>query len=227
MYKTIKVLSALGAEAIRGRGTRVWTAREWTDGDVSGEELALKDCWIDIDRDVEGEIMENVTKAATTAEAKEELAEILLKVLIDGVVRFKDGSVNRTVHGDERKRLITNNTRLYRIARQPSPAVSVGSSDDDPSPKAPGDYRDSSDATWPRAPLIVYPPKKRYRIAFAEICEPLHRIPQLDQRMWALSRASCGMFTLFPRVFRFMLTAALRTWCLARARLGSPRYQCW
>lgn len=186
-YKTTKVLYALGVEATRGRGTRVWTVREWVDGDMCGEELVLKDCWVDMERDVEGEVMERLERAAKSPEDKEELADILLTVLIDGVVCLKDGSMNRTVHGVERARLIAYNARFYRIARLPSPCVSIGSSDDDTS--FVDDFRNAIKLS---EPLTFPPPKKRYRIAFAEICEPLNKIPHMEHRMWALSRASWG-----------------------------------
>lgn len=194
-YKTVNALSASGAEAMRGGGTRVWTVRELVDGKMHGEELALKDCWIGLKGDVEGEIMEQLKKSPKAAKDKKELADMLLTVLNDGVVLLDDGSEVRTVHGDLRDRLVVNNPRTYRIAYLYDPRLSIGSSDDGSVSDNPGD------ATEPDAPRLIYPAKKRYRIVFAELCQPLHEMQPVEARVCALARACWGTFDLLKLPF--------------------------
>ena len=68
-FKTVDLLSNVGAEALRGRGTRVWMVRRWVDGAETGDAMVLKDCWIDSDRTREGDIMAQIVEEADAAEA--------------------------------------------------------------------------------------------------------------------------------------------------------------
>jgi len=54
-YTTRNVIADFGADAMCGRGTRVWKVC-----DESGKEYALKDCYIDSDREREGYILEGL-----------------------------------------------------------------------------------------------------------------------------------------------------------------------
>ncbi|THH07427.1 hypothetical protein EW146_g9326 [Bondarzewia mesenterica] len=47
VYRTKKILSDIGADALHGRGTRVWEAVKLEGGKEVGESAALKDVWID------------------------------------------------------------------------------------------------------------------------------------------------------------------------------------
>lgn len=55
-FITRRILTDFGADAMHGRGTRVWVVVDKTDPD--GREYVLKDCWIDSDRQTEGSILE-------------------------------------------------------------------------------------------------------------------------------------------------------------------------
>lgn len=58
IYRTQKVISNFAADAIRGRGTRVWLVKKLDEsGEEVGDPLVLKDSWIDADRIREGEIL--------------------------------------------------------------------------------------------------------------------------------------------------------------------------
>lgn len=57
IFTTIDELATYGADAVDGRGTRVYKAR-----DKDGMIVALKDSWRDHDRDAEGAILENIFK---------------------------------------------------------------------------------------------------------------------------------------------------------------------
>lgn len=64
-YRTICLLSNVGAEALRGRGTRVWEVKELSEhNETVGPSLVLKDCWIDSTREPEGEILQAIRASA-------------------------------------------------------------------------------------------------------------------------------------------------------------------
>ena len=60
-YRTKRMISNIGADTLRGRGTRVWEAVE-LDGNDEEVEVAttcvLKDSWVDVDRSRGGKILE-------------------------------------------------------------------------------------------------------------------------------------------------------------------------
>ena len=65
-FRTRKILSNIGADALQGRGTRVWEVIEL---DVDGNEkdvdtCVLKDVWADVDRDREGDILAAIRREA-------------------------------------------------------------------------------------------------------------------------------------------------------------------
>lgn len=66
-YRTQRLISNIGAEAIRGRGTRVWEVRKLDrkNGTEVGPLLVLKDSWVDADRDREATILREIRKSAT------------------------------------------------------------------------------------------------------------------------------------------------------------------
>lgn len=181
-YKTVKELAAPSGDALRGRCTRVWVAREWVDDDMVGDECVLKDCWVDLKRDLEGEKMDQVKESAETEEDKKKLSEVLLTLLIDGFVLRPDGTVNQTLDGPLRKRLITGNPRS-----QPTVALYSGYS----TVGLPDDYVPSEEVI-PIGPRITHEPKKRYRIVYAEVCQPYCKMNFIEDRMRTLSRASLG-----------------------------------
>ena len=63
VYRTMRLISNVGACTIRGRGTRVWEVqRVGPDGKPDGQSRVLKDSWPDSDRTPEWDIMESIRK---------------------------------------------------------------------------------------------------------------------------------------------------------------------
>ena len=64
-YRTSRIISNIGADALRGRGTRVWEVKEVssTTGEAFGSSLVLKDCWVDVTREREGVILNNIRES--------------------------------------------------------------------------------------------------------------------------------------------------------------------
>lgn len=60
VYRSIELISDVGAECILSRGTRVWKAVKLGDDPETGRLVAIKDFWIDDDRKSEGEIYQQL-----------------------------------------------------------------------------------------------------------------------------------------------------------------------
>lgn len=91
VYKTLEILSNVGTEAIRGRGTRVWRVEGMKkDGQPFSprQTFILKDSWMDADREREGAILAKIRQSATklSSTRKEILESALLTVEIYGDV---------------------------------------------------------------------------------------------------------------------------------------------
>ncbi|EKM48469.1 uncharacterized protein PHACADRAFT_77345, partial [Phanerochaete carnosa HHB-10118-sp] len=81
-YRTQRLISAIGAESIRGRGTRVWEVKELDGpgGVEIGPCMVLKDGWPDYDRDREEVIHEKILDAAEKSGQVETLKKHMLTV---------------------------------------------------------------------------------------------------------------------------------------------------
>ncbi|EKM48777.1 uncharacterized protein PHACADRAFT_132197 [Phanerochaete carnosa HHB-10118-sp] len=97
-YRTQRLISNIGAEALRGRGTRVWEVRELDrrGGKEIGPRLVLKDSWVDADRDREATILENIRKSATTDVQREAFDTYLLHAKDSWDVRTAGNKVDST-----------------------------------------------------------------------------------------------------------------------------------
>ena len=81
-YRTVKPLSLASADALHGRATRVWECQQLNGAGVPipDSRVALKDYWIDRDRQREGKIYARIRKAVKCPESKIILDESLLQV---------------------------------------------------------------------------------------------------------------------------------------------------
>lgn len=70
VFRTVRLISAVGAESICSRGTRVWMVREVVGDDLSDETYVLKYTWIDSDQLNEGDIIAQI-RAGAAAELNE------------------------------------------------------------------------------------------------------------------------------------------------------------
>ena len=78
-YRTVRLLSNAGAEALRGRGTRVWEVRELSESDEELDTpLVLKDSWVDTDRPREGKILEEIRGASRIEKCVEAIVDATL-----------------------------------------------------------------------------------------------------------------------------------------------------
>jgi hypothetical protein len=66
VYRTIRILSDVGADSSLGRGTRVWEVRKLMNGVPQESSFALKDVWVHEDRVPEHEIIQWIKKTQPT-----------------------------------------------------------------------------------------------------------------------------------------------------------------
>ncbi|KAI0699998.1 hypothetical protein BC835DRAFT_1329496 [Cytidiella melzeri] len=95
-FRTIQVLSNVGAETIRSRGTRVWQARQIINGKEQPETVVIKDYWVDSDRMREATIWRNMLQDAPSDELREPLKRHLLTPLYSGDVVI-GGQIDNTL----------------------------------------------------------------------------------------------------------------------------------
>ena len=77
-FRTVKLLSGIGAETIRGRGTRVWAVHAVEDGKVDDSHTyVLKDGWVDSDRMPEAKVVAAIVADAEQLEDEEETRSIV------------------------------------------------------------------------------------------------------------------------------------------------------
>lgn len=177
-FKTLECLSNLGAQALRGRGTRVWKVRRWEAEGEIGEPMVLKDCWIDCDRQREGDIVEAILASAKGTEHEAVLRRALLTTIMHGDVCVR-GSTDQTLDEEERK-LITYADQWIvfhrtEIKLKKFEALCAGRSQTNVAAR--GGHRSLYDAIKSESELkpITYTPKKHYRIVFREVCTALHQ----------------------------------------------------
>ncbi|CAE6470392.1 unnamed protein product [Rhizoctonia solani] len=60
VYRTLKMISDVGADSMVGCATRVWEVRKFVNGDFVGPSYALKDVWVHEDRETEHVILERI-----------------------------------------------------------------------------------------------------------------------------------------------------------------------
>ena len=98
VYRTIGVLYDGGYGSPFGRATRVWKAKRLSaTGEMMGESVALKECWVTPHREREGDISAGIRKSSVSLESEdyEQLNELLLTVLDHGDV-YVVGSLDCT-----------------------------------------------------------------------------------------------------------------------------------
>lgn len=205
VYRTERCLHYFQAEAPRGRCTRVWKAREKKSDGTEGSVVALKDTWIDHDRDREGDIIEAVIKDAPDA-AKESLKTALLTVLRHGDVLGPNQEEDST--------RIVRDYELYALH---------GGTTYDRNGHARGYARRTQNGSYVDMPSTkhdaiptFFDRKTHYRIVFKEVGTPLHQMDNLRKVFKALHRVSQGKFVSYiippqPLIYsRFILDAFVR-----------------
>lgn len=175
-FKTIKILSNIGAHALRGRGTRVWQVRRWENGEETGDEMVLKDCWVDSDRDCEGDIMTAILADAKGTEHEELLKQALLTTAMHGNVQIA-GATDVTLVEEQRKEItVSRKWFLFHRTQVKLNKFAALHKKVDSKVQTAGTHSTLYDAITaePELKPITYSPKTHYRIVFKELCTPLY-----------------------------------------------------
>ncbi|CAE6534567.1 unnamed protein product [Rhizoctonia solani] len=173
VYRTVGILSDVGADSMVCRATRVWTVQKLVDGVPDGHLYALKDIWVHEDRVPEHEILREIRKE------QPKYTEYFLTPLDHGFVPLDPNApqIANSTHkplGHRRDLDLTGESLCICIApshRSPdnqetpgTPRDSVGHSADIPNGPSGGaiPFRLSKHA------------RHHYRIVFKEIGKPVH-----------------------------------------------------
>ncbi|KAI0946809.1 hypothetical protein AcW1_010386 [Taiwanofungus camphoratus] len=175
VYRTIKILADFGADALQGRGTRVWEAKKLENGEECGEPVALKDSWIDSDRTREGTLSKALRDSDASADFQDAMRRFLLTVICDGDV-YINGEVDHTRTLMTRGQGIPNDCSEFIVHLTRLPRAKSSRS----SRLATGYHHSQEEYTGELLnPPRVYHPKAHYRIVFKEVCKPIYTVPSL------------------------------------------------
>lgn len=206
VYRTEELLSDVGANHIRGRGTRVWKVKTvFRNHRVSKTEFILKDSWVDSGRKREGKVLAEIRGSTKDTEVMAQLDEILLTMLMHGDA-YIDGAIDQTVSGDYRDTIIRDNNVKFSLNHVSPNQTATGSSGEELNDykkgkavviridEPVGDYRDPPPVEEPEDAIepLYYSSKVHYRIVFKEVCKPLHSITSLRCYVFMLFKACRG-----------------------------------
>lgn len=221
-YKTLELVSSVGAEALHGRGTRVWRVVRYDRSAATvvdpQTEYILKDCWVDDTLEREGTILDKIIATAETmaqqprarkgkARAATQpllspedlslLKQSLLTYDVHGVVRLPtNDAADRTL---DRKAIFPSDTPLHYIFEDTAATKKKQAAMDRRQAELKGEWRNVRESLKPPQNVRLHNQKVHYRIVFRDVCEPLK-----DQR-------------LLHEIFRF-LGMALQG--VSRSRIG-------
>lgn len=193
-YRTVRLLSNVSADAPRGRATRAWVVHKLlgTGDDQSvymkdgkAVEYALKDCWIDDDRWLEGDILRKIREDAPPAE-RDRLQEYFLNPVAHGRV-YAGGEVDHT-------RSVMLNGECLPVSEPPQYLLVPLQ----PNPKkreVPSEHRSQGTMavtqTGPR-PMPRYSPKIHYRIVYKEVGKTLRDVESMSEVFGHLGQVMIG-----------------------------------
>ncbi|KAJ3557293.1 hypothetical protein NM688_g1550 [Phlebia brevispora] len=197
-YLTLQLLDNHNADALRGRGTRVWKAVELVDGERKGNPVAIKDAWIDSDRTREGYLMKRILEDLSQDD-REKLRPYLLTVLCHGDVISPSGVADTTrVVPETTKRFIMRALNRNQTARLKSQGESrrgnhahIFRHPGVPKPTVPTSRRPVSNPM--HKTRIEYDQKTHYRIVFKEVGTPIVKEVSFNNAFYALFDACLAL----------------------------------
>ena len=183
-FRTTKVISAYGAEPLRGRGTRVFEAIEIDkDGRSKGSAVVLKDIWIDHDRTREGAILAQIHKDAGEKD-KILVKKYFLTTMCHGDVLLEPGVVDDTkdclMRGFE-----VNEANVFKLPKKNLKITDKNSAPGSNSIRATSRFH-------ARHPIFRYPHKTHYRIVFEEQGITIDDIRSLPDVLTILAETATG-----------------------------------
>ncbi|KAF9236609.1 hypothetical protein BU15DRAFT_76812 [Melanogaster broomeanus] len=193
VYQTVKILSDFRADALRGRGTRVFKAfrkPKPQDTEAARVYVVIKDAWRDSTRMCEDEILKNILHDIETnlgPSAREDAKQYFLTVLHaeDVMIDNKIDDTLRLLHHEN----ILSDSRWHDIGAGKEKELNRST------------HTPSTDAlplhltrrTLPAVKSEVVHHKIHFRAVFAELGEPIHTLKKLDEVLETLEHALKGL----------------------------------
>lgn len=201
-FKTLECLSDSGAEVLRGRGTRVWKVRRWENSQETGPVMVLKDCWMDSDREREGDTMEAILERAKGTKHEAVLRQALLTTVVHGDVRIK-GAIDQTFGTEERQQFTRSDEWIifHHTQRKHKIFDMICGTKEERA------HRSARPAHWshfdalnmePELKPVAQSPKKHYRIVFQEVCTALQQEAHLINHLSVLVNLCHSLCFTFP-----------------------------
>ena len=189
LFETEDLLSDAGAEAFRGRGTRVWTVREVFDGKPTGPLMVLKDSFVNEDRPREGDTTREIVNSLPEGDRRR---LHFLTVVVHGDVVIDDHpDTTDAIHHNKRCPLdvlnvgaIVNRRELSTLSHTASYTPNTGT----------GHLPFLLPAVKPFAPSRSYQNRQHYRIVFKEVGEAVSNMKNRKDMFLAIQGALTGKY---------------------------------
>ncbi|KIP04125.1 hypothetical protein PHLGIDRAFT_494333 [Phlebiopsis gigantea 11061_1 CR5-6] len=199
-YRTVRLISDVGAGALRGRGTRVWEVNETTTDDhgdviVDPTPRVLKDSWVDASREREAVIMQKIREDASKCQDP-----LVLGLNFDKYFMKIKASWDVTIAGavDDTHALIRCGRYFEGMAREPlmicSPTKKRRAKYDSNGPLGPTGAIKLPDTYVER--VLEYDAKIHHRVVFTEVGVTVTEIGTLSGALRALADATRALFIL-------------------------------
>ena len=194
-FRTKRLISNIGAEVLRSRGTRVWEVVELTASgrEKSGGTYVLRDAWVDVKRAREGQILRQIRDDARSRDASadsakkkktkriqwlKEIDRYLLTPIIFGDVRVNDNpDVTRNWSLPVKPELVRVTSEQPPVHRVTSNLAPVGGA--------------SLDLTQPSVPTQLTT-KVHHRTVFKEVGKTIREVRSLREAYKYLFHAVGG-----------------------------------
>ncbi|GJE94444.1 hypothetical protein PsYK624_106140 [Phanerochaete sordida] len=199
VYRTSELLSDVATFAVRGRATRVWRAKLLQDGKPVGEDVAIRDHWIDEDKPREATVLENIIADVPLDLPEPEdgenfdekrsrnlLRKHLLTIIASGDVVI-DGAPDFTLPAPYTLTwfdIQQKDTRERAQSRRDSELKSLQE-----------EIINHHEDVYDMIPIPPHHPeqyhvKAHHRIVYEEVCTPLNAVKALDDVLWNVSQAA-------------------------------------
>ncbi|KAF9264973.1 hypothetical protein L218DRAFT_899195 [Marasmius fiardii PR-910] len=198
IFRTIQRITDYTADVLTGRATRVWKVRKVVDGEMVGEDLVLKDTWINDDRQEEHLVLNDIRGQLEAAEDPR-LRHFLTCDTAGWVPATKnDPAVKDHTLETHRRRTTFHVSGSLKLAAPSPQAVGTGSQITGVST---GGLPAHPNASVHGEPSFQHPDRMtplnedqriHYRIVFKEVGTPLRLLDTFDHMFFALQGALCG-----------------------------------
>ena len=192
-YKTLEVLADYGADALTGRGTRVYKVERQSDKKV----CVLKDVWVDEDRDPEDVIYKNILESATDPEDRQFLEDHLLKPTDHWAVAVNEGKTEEEDEKDHTIHVMMHSETPPEPDQTLNLVSKVEGSNPNANSVAPLMSFDAEPNEKTRLATRVparkgFSGRKHYRIVFEQVATPVYKLTNLSTTFLVLKDAAKG-----------------------------------